>query len=320
MPNWRKLFSTPRKAALSIACAVVMLATVGACVAVYALGRSEAGPEPGPEAEQSAVIGGENAQNFAFADAGVDPAQATAVTVKYARWQGQFVYEVEFLAGDTQYAYKIGAYDGSVAHKETKTVKGPEDSAPVPELISLEEARGIALEDAGVSQEQAVFTLAELDEGGSVPVYKVRFFAGNTQYDYEINARTGAVYSKGTIVYVGQGGDASPPPSPPEDSSAPVETAPQPQVSAPPAPSSGIAPPSAPVSGVVQVGADEARDAALSHAGFSAGEVMLTKLKLGFEGGAPVYEVEFYKDGAKYSYEISGTTGEVTAYRQEARD
>ena len=174
MPNWRKLFSTPKKAALFIACAVVMLATVGACIAVYALGRSEAGPEPGPEAEQSAVI---------FADAGVDPAQATAVSVKYARWQGQFVYEVEFLAGDTQYAYKIGAYDGSVAHKETKTVKGPEDSAPVPELISLEEARGIALEDAGVSQEQATFTLAELDEGGTVPVYKVRFFAGNTQYD-----------------------------------------------------------------------------------------------------------------------------------------
>lgn len=320
MPNWRELFSTPRKAALSIACAVVMLVTVGACIAVYALGRSEAGPESGPEAEQSAAIGGEQAQNFAFADAGVDPAQAAAVTVKYARWQGQFVYEVEFLAGDTQYQYKIHAFDGSVAHRETKTVKGPEDSAPVPELIALEEARGIALADAGLDQEQASFTLTQLDEEGSVPVYRVRFFAGNTQYDYEINARTGAVYSKGTILYVGQGENASPPPSPPADSSAPVETAPQPQVSAPAAPSSGIAPPSAPVSGVVRVGANEARDAALSHAGFSAGEVMLSKLKLDFAGGAPVYKVEFYKDGTKYSYEISGTTGEVAAFHQEAQD
>lgn len=318
MPNWRELFSTPKKAALSIACLLVLLLTVGACIAVYALGRSEA--EPGPEAEQSAVIGGENAQNFAFADAGVDPAQATAVSVKYARWEGQFVYEVEFLDGDTQYLYKIHAYDGSVVHKETKTVKGPEDSAPVPELISLEEARGVALTDAGLSEEQAVFIRTELDEEGSVPVYKVRFFAGNTQYDYEINAQTGAVYSKGTIVYVGQGGNASPPPSQPVNSSPPAETAPQPQVSAPPAPSNGVTPPSAPMNNVVRVGADEARDAALSHAGFSAGEVMLSKLKLDFAGGAPVYEVEFYKDGTKYSYEVSGTTGEVTAYRQEAGD
>lgn len=317
MPNWRELFSSPKKAALSIACIVVMLVTVGACIAVYALGQSEAEPEPGPGAEQSAVIGGEQAQNFAFADAGVDPAEATAVAAKYARWEGQFVYEVEFLAEGSQYEYKIDAFDGSVVHKETKAVKRPEDSAPPAELIPLEEARGIALTDAGLSQEQAAFTLAELDEEGSVPIYKVRFFAGNTQYDYEINAWTGAVYSKGTVVYVGQGGEASPPPSPPADSSPPAETAPQPQVSAPAAPSSGVTPPSAPVSGVVQVGADEARDAALDHAGFSAGEVMLSKLKLEFEGGAPTYQVEFYKDGAQYSYEVSGTTGKVTGFRRE---
>ena len=150
MSSLKEMFSTPKRAALAVACLCVILVTAGVCIVMIANGAR------GPE--QSTAIGGEAAQNFAFADAGVDPASAQAVKVKYERYQGTFVYEVEFLAGETEYEYKINAADGSVVKKEQKAVMGPGNSVPVAGTITLEEARDIALADAGVAREEAVFT------------------------------------------------------------------------------------------------------------------------------------------------------------------
>lgn len=258
MPKLKDLFSTPKKAAVSIACILVALATAGACIA-YTAGAfrpMEAQREDGTE------IGGEAARSFAFVDAGVDPVDASAVSVKYAHWEGQFVYEVEFIAGGTEYFYKINARDGSVVNKETRTVKGPDASAPAAEGITLEQAREIALADAGVEREQASFTRAELDEDGGRGVYVFEFYAGSVEYDYEIDAGTGALYSKGVTTYVGQGpGGAVPPSAPvysaPVHSVPPVESAgvppavtasrspdhSAPPITASPRPSGGIAPP-----------------------------------------------------------------------------
>lgn len=254
MPKLKDLFSTPKKAAVSIACILVALATAGVCIA-YAAGAFR---PMETQREEGTEIGGEAARSFAFVDAGVDPADASAVSVKYAHWEGQFVYEVEFLAGGTEYFYKINALDGSVVNKETRTVKGPDASAPAAGGITLEQAREIALADAGVEREQASFTRAELDEDGGRSVYAFEFYAGSVEYDYEIDAGTGALYSKGVTTYVGQGPGGAVPPSapvysaPPAGSAGgpPAATASQPPVySAPPAtasprPSGGIAPPS----------------------------------------------------------------------------
>ena len=254
MPKLKDLFSTPKKAAVSIACILVALATAGVCIA-YAAGVFQPAET---QREEGTEIGGEAARSFAFVDAGVDPVDASAVSVKYAHWEGQFVYEVEFIAGGTEYFYKIDALDGSVVNKETRTVKGPDASAPAAEGIALEQAREIALADAGVERDQVSFTRAELDEDGGKAVYVFEFYAGNVEYDYEIDAGTGALYSKGVTTYVGQGSGGAVSPStpahsaPPVESTSvpPVETASQPPAgSSPPAtasprPSGGIAPPS----------------------------------------------------------------------------
>ena len=135
MSKLKELFSTPRRVAVAVACLGVILVTAGICVVMIASGAR--GPEP------ASAIGGEAAQNYAFADAGVDPASAQVLKVKYERFQGEFVYEVEFLAGETEYEYKINAADGSVVKKEQKAVKGPGNSVPAAGAITLEEAREI---------------------------------------------------------------------------------------------------------------------------------------------------------------------------------
>lgn len=335
MAKLRKLFSTPKRAALTIACGVVMVATVGVCIAVYAANRTGGPP-------QAAAIGGENAQKFAFADAGVDPVEATAVSARYGRWEDRFVYEVGFIAGGTEYDYTIDASDGAVLQKEARTVKGPEESAPQGGLLPLEEAREIALKDAGLDREEVSFTQAELDGDGEPPVYEFAFYGGNVEYGYGINARTGAVYSKSTTTYVGQGtGTASPPPAPSRtaestppaaDSPAPSQGQARPSASLPPQTPAVVAPPSAnmapPTAGIAppgglsgagqsQITLDEAKGIAVGDAGLTEAQVAYHKAKLDYEHGVAVYEIEFISGGMEYEYEIDAATGAVLEASRE---
>lgn len=302
MPDIKRLFSSPKKIAVTLACAGVILVTLGICIVVYAAG--------GPD--RSSAIGGEAARNFAFADAGVDPVEASAVSVEYERFQGEFVYEVEFTAGDTEYEYKINAETGAVVKKESKTVRPLDDGSPA---LTLEDAQAIALSDAGVAPEQADITGAEPGTEKGMPVYKIKFRAENAEYTYEINAQTGSVYSKRTVVYAVQA---------PEETPAPTQSpAPSAQASQPPAAS---VPPSAPVStpqptpqpsaqGYIDINA--AKRAALSDAGVDASQVIFTKARLDREDGILVYELEFCTSTHEHEYEINAATGAICSHSVE---
>ena len=76
MQKFRELFSTRKKTAVTLGCIGVLLVTLGICIALYAAHRPETA------SGQTEAIGGESAQNFAFADAGVDPVEATAVSAR----------------------------------------------------------------------------------------------------------------------------------------------------------------------------------------------------------------------------------------------
>ncbi len=319
MSSLKEMFSTPKRAALAVACLCVILVTAGVCIVMIANGAR------GPE--QSTAIGGEAAQNFAFADAGVDPASAQAVKVKYERYQGTFVYEVEFLAGETEYEYKINAADGSVVKKEQKAVMGPGNSVPVAGTITLEEARDIALADAGVAREEAVFTEAKQDMERGVPVFKFKFYGGNVEYEYEINGQTGAVYSKKTTTYVSQDPAGTPPPvqTAPPASQPPASQPPatQPPATAKPTPAPATQPPATQAPRPTQpsnsfIGSDAAKQAALADAGVSAGDARFTKVRMDYEDGVPVYEVEFYTATHEYDYEIHAQNGSVFHKEVEA--
>lgn len=293
----RKWFGNRGKAALALACAGVVLATLGVCIAVYAAG--------GPERVRA--IGGERAQSFAFADAGVDPVEAREIEVKYESFGDRFVYEVEFAAGNTEYEYKIDAEDGSVVKKESRTVKGA--GAPALTALTLEEARAIALADAGVERGQAVFAEAEADTENGVPVYEFKFSVGNTEYTYEINGHTGAVYSKGVATYVGREPEPS---APPAGTAAPQPTQPagQPPASAAPQPQQ--------TGGQDYIGLDAAKRAALADAGADGAQAWFTKAELDYDDGVPVYELEFYIAAHEYEYEIHAVTGAVYSRGVEA--
>ena len=54
----------------------------------------------------------------------------------------------------------------------------------------MDRAKSIALGHAGVS---VSFSKAKLDDDDGRGVYETEFYVGNTEYDYEIDAHSGAI-------------------------------------------------------------------------------------------------------------------------------
>ena len=72
-------------------------------------------------------------------------------------------------------------------------------------------------------------------------------------------------------------------------------------------------------SGKAYLGEEKAYQAALKHAGISAGNVTSHQSELDFEDGKVVYEVEFLSGGVEYEYDIDAVTGEVLKYKRESK-
>jgi len=64
--------------------------------------------------------------------------------------------------------------------------------------ISADRAKQIALSDAGVSG--ASFTTVELYTDDGVRVYEIEFKVGNVEYDYDIDASSGAIISSSSEI------------------------------------------------------------------------------------------------------------------------
>ena len=61
--------------------------------------------------------------------------------------------------------------------------------------LTEEEAKSIALTDANIKEEDVTNIRIEKDSNDGIAVYDVDFYAGNKEYDYEIDATTGEIRS-----------------------------------------------------------------------------------------------------------------------------
>ena len=109
-------------------------------------------------------------------------------------------YEVEIRSqSGEEFEYKIDAYTGVILESKREAADGTEAPVVQPSKpaaagdIGHAKAKSIALNHAGVSESKAYDLEIELDEEDGTLVYEVGFKAGNMEYDYEINAATGAI-------------------------------------------------------------------------------------------------------------------------------
>ncbi len=145
--------------------------------------------------------------------------------------------------------------------------------------ISLEDAKNAALQDAGLSASDVNYTKEKQDYDDGIAVYEIEFWAANVEYEYEIDAATGAVHSKSVENHQSQSGNGA----------------------------------NAGNQGTY-IDADNAKSIALNHAGFSGADLNQIKAEFDIDDGQAVYEIEFYRDGKEYEYKINATYGTILEY------
>ena len=97
-------------------------------------------------------------------------------------------YQLVFADAKTQWTYRIDAVLGTVLEKQQKEIV-------TTDFISLEEAKEIALKDAGLNEaiQKIVFTREELNRNSGKPCYILEFYTAKKQYSYKVDAKNGSI-------------------------------------------------------------------------------------------------------------------------------
>ena len=145
--------------------------------------------------------------------------------------------------------------------------------------IGMEAAQAAAYAHAGVDAAQVMLVEVDFDYEDGRMVYEIEFYAGGAEYEYDIDASTGAV-----VKFSREGGWSG-----------------QSQ-------GSGTS---------ADIGEQAARNAALTHAGVSQSQAENLRTKRDYDDGRLEYEIQFWVGTTEYEYKIDGATGAVLEQEQE---
>ena len=158
--------------------------------------------------ETSNVITEDEAKKVALEHAGMKESDVTNLKIELDTDDGIKEYEVEFFSGNTEFDYDINAISGEIIsvendveddfNSDSNTNDTTVDSSKV---ITEDEAKSIALKDAGIEEADAKSIQIKLDTDDGVKEYEVEFYTADKEYDYENNASTSKILSKDVESY-----------------------------------------------------------------------------------------------------------------------
>ena len=159
----------------------------------------------------TASVTEQDALAIAYADAGVNAADATLTKSKLEYDDGYLEYDFTFYAGGYKYEYEIDATNGSILDREkkysnkygtpaqpaqpTQPTQPTQPAQPVAG-ITAQDALNIALADAGFAESNVRVKENKLKTKKWGSYYEVEFYAGWLEYEYDIDASTGAILKK----------------------------------------------------------------------------------------------------------------------------
>lgn len=144
---------------------------------------------------QSSYITADRAKQIALADAGLSSSNVVFIRAQQDWDDGRAVYEVEFYSGTTEYDYEIDAITGAIrsADRDVEGFAVPSTSSTSSTAaITADRAKEIALAQVPGG---TVFK-CQLDRDDGRLIYEVEVYSGTTEYDFEIDANTGAIISR----------------------------------------------------------------------------------------------------------------------------
>ena len=212
-------------------------------------------------------------------------------------------YEVELVVNGQETDYGVHAYTGEVNQGADVSAMAPGPALPQSSTpaVTQADAEAIAMAHAGVQGVTAV-TKQDYDDGALH--WDVEFFAGGYEYDYEIDAATGAILSAQKEAEPVPVTPYIPPQQPAQQQTQQSSGQQQTQQS----------------SGSGDIGSSAAKSAALSHAGLTESQVSRMKCEADWDDGRLEYEVEFAAGGYEYEYTIDGATGAVLDHERDQDD
>ena len=242
-------------------------------------------------------------------------------------------YRFVFADAKTQWTYRIDAVLGTVLEKQQKEIV-------TTDFISLEEAKKIALKDAGLDEatQKIVFTREELNRNQGKPCYLLEFYTGTNQYHYQIDAKTGSIIYAGKFITLADAKKIALDDAGCKDKVSFTEET---------LVSGGIKTPyyrlvfadaktqwtyriDAVLGNVLEkqqkeivttdfISLEEAKKIALEDAGLDEAtqKIVFTREELSRNSGKPCYILEFYTDKCACSYKIDAISGEIIGKKTE---
>ena len=238
-------------------------------------------------------------------------------------------YRLVFADAKTQWTYRIDAVLGIVLEKQQKEIV-------TTDFISLEEAKKIALKDAGLddSTQKIVFTREELNRNSGKPCYILEFYTAKKQYSYKVDAKNGSIIEAYHFILLADAKKIAL-----DDAGVNVKVV----FTTEELVAGGIKSPyyyfvfesdSArwtykidAVLGVIMdktcdkiisptpefIGLEKAKQIALEDAGLdeAAQKIVFTREELSRNSGKPCYILEFYTAEKQYSYKVDAVSGEI---------
>lgn len=238
-------------------------------------------------------------------------------------------YRLVFADAKTQWTYRIDAVLGTVLEKQQKEIV-------TTDFISLEEAKEIALKDAGLNEatQKIVFTREELSRNSGKPCYILEFYTAKKQYSYKVDAKNGSIIEAYHFILLADAKKIAL-----DDAGVNVKVV----FTTEELVAGGIKSPyyyfvfesdSArwtykidAVLGVIMdktcdkiiplapefIGLEKAKQIALEDAGLDEAtqKIVLTREELSRNSGKPNYVLEFYTDKCAYSYKVDAVSGDI---------
>ena len=139
----------------------------------------------------TADIGEAKARSVALSHAGISESSTSYIYAKKDWDDGRWVYDVEFWADGKEYDYEILASDGTIlSYDYDAEYQWSGSSSTSGDTISTEKVKSIVTDRAGVS---GTFRELKLERDDGRTVYEGEMRSGRTDYEFTIDAYTGAV-------------------------------------------------------------------------------------------------------------------------------
>ena len=276
-----------------------------------------------------------DAKKIALDDAGVSEKVTFTEETLIAGGIKTPYYRFVFADTKTQWTYRIDAVLGTVLEKQQKEIVATD-------FISLEDAKEIALKDAGLDEatQKIVFTREELNRNSGKPCYILEFYTAKKQYSYKVDAKNGSIMEAYHFILLA---DAKKIALDDAGVSEKVTFTEETLVAG------GIKSPyysfafesdtarwtykiDAVLGSIMDktydkivspapefIGLEKAKQIALKDAGLdeTAQKIVFTREELSRNSGKPCYILEFYTDKCAYSYKIDAVSGEVIVKKTE---